>query len=76
MPHSLQELARALVGSPPNRLSLYLLGNVPGFPPMIQTVHLLSIAAVMGSIVLINLRVLDQNGAGTESGVIAAIQKK
>jgi hypothetical protein len=53
-----QELARTLVGSPPNRLALYLLGNVPGFPPMVQTVHLLSIAAVMGSIVLINLRVL------------------
>ncbi len=58
MPHSLQELARALVGSPPNRLALYLLGNVPGFPPMVQTVHLLSIAAIMGSIVLINLRLL------------------
>src|SRR5262245_55254858 len=58
MPHSLAELARALVGSPPNRLALYLLGNVPGFPPMVQTVHLLSIAAIMGSIVLINLRLL------------------
>jgi len=58
MPHSLQELARALVGSPPNRLALYLLGNVPGFPPMVQTVHLLSIAAIMGSIVLIDLRML------------------
>lgn len=58
MTESLQELARELVGSPPNRLALYLLGNVPGFPPMVQTVHLLSIAAVMGSIVFINLRVL------------------
>lgn len=58
MPHSLQELARALVGSPPNRLALYLLGNIPGFPPMVQTVHLLSLAAVMGSIVLISLRML------------------
>src|ERR671918_1144593 len=58
MPQFLQELAPSLVGSPPNRLALYLLGNIPGFPPMVQTVHLLSIAAVMGSIVLINLRVL------------------
>ena len=58
MPSSLQELARSLVGSPMNRLALYLLGNVPGFPPMVQTDHLLSIAAVMGSIVLVNLRVL------------------
>jgi hypothetical protein len=51
-------MARALDGSAANELSLYLLGNVPGFPPIVQTVHLLGIAAVMGSIVLIDLRVL------------------
>jgi hypothetical protein len=58
MPSSLLEFARGLVGTPPNELALYLLGNVPGFPPMVQTVHLLSITAIMGSMVLIDLRVL------------------
>ncbi len=38
--------------------SLYLLRNIPGFPPIIQTVHILGIAAVMGSIVMIDLRIL------------------
>ena len=51
-------LARAIVGSPINKLALSLLSGVPGFPPLVQTVHLLSIAAVMGSIVLIDLKVL------------------
>jgi hypothetical protein len=31
---------------------------VPGGPPLVQTVHLLGISVVMGSAVLINLRVL------------------
>ncbi|MBL4821165.1 MAG: hypothetical protein JKY98_09295 [Gammaproteobacteria bacterium] len=38
--------------------SLFLLRTVPGFPPIIQTVHILGIAVVMGSIVMLNLRVL------------------
>jgi uncharacterized protein DUF6644 len=38
--------------------ALYLLSNVPGFPPIVQTVHILSVAAIMGSIVLVDLRVL------------------
>ena len=37
---------------------IYLLRNVPGFPPIIQTVHILAIAAVMGSIVFVNLKIL------------------
>ena len=32
--------------------------NVPGLPPILQTVHLLSIAAIMASIVMVDLRVL------------------
>jgi hypothetical protein len=55
---SLDNLARVLTASPFHSLVLYLLGNVPGFPPIVQTIHLLSISAVMGSIVLIDLRVL------------------
>ncbi len=38
--------------------SLYLLSTVPGFPPIIQTVHILGIAAVMASIVILDLRIL------------------
>jgi hypothetical protein len=34
------------------------LQNVPGLPPIVQTVHMLSIGCIMGSIVIIDLRVL------------------
>ena len=53
-----RDLAAAIDGSSLNAGALYLLSNVPGFPPIIQTVHLVSIAAIMGSIVLIDLKVL------------------
>ena len=39
-------------------LVVYLLSNVPGLPPIVQTVHLLGIAIVMSSVVLLDLRVL------------------
>jgi hypothetical protein len=54
----LTELARTVNGSGLHATALNLLSNVPGFPPMVQTVHLLSIAAIMGSIVVLDLRVL------------------
>ena len=38
--------------------ALYLLRNVWGFPPFIQTVHILGITCVMASIVIIDLRIL------------------
>jgi uncharacterized membrane protein len=37
---------------------VYLLGNVPGLPPIVQTVHLLGIAVIMSSVVLLDLRIL------------------
>ena len=58
MTQTLVDLGRALTGSPINQLVLYLLTHVPGFPPLVQTVHILSITAIMSSIVLIDLRVL------------------
>ncbi len=58
MTHALTLLARTLARSSARTLVVYLLNNVPGLPPIVQTVHLLSVAAVMGSIVLIDLRVL------------------
>ncbi|MDP1932319.1 MAG: hypothetical protein Q8L60_12765 [Gammaproteobacteria bacterium] len=36
----------------------WLLTNIPGLPPILQTIHLLSIAAIMASIVMVDLRVL------------------
>jgi hypothetical protein len=58
MTQALADIARALAASPINKLAVYLLSEVPGFPPIVQTVHILSVAAIMGSIVLIDLRVL------------------
>jgi hypothetical protein len=54
----LVELARGIAGSPVNEFIVWSLRNVPGLPPIVQTVHLLSIAVVMGSIVMVNLKVL------------------
>jgi hypothetical protein len=58
MPQALTDVARALMQSPLHTAALYLLSNIPGFPPIIQTVHILGITAVMGSIVMIDLKVL------------------
>ena len=58
MNHALTLLARTLARSSARTYVVHLLNDVPGFPPIVQTVHLLSVAAVMGSIVLIDLRVL------------------
>lgn len=38
--------------------ALWTLRTVPGFPPIIQTVHILGIAVLMGTAVMLNLRVL------------------
>ena len=37
---------------------VYLLSNVPGLPPIVQTVHLLGVAVVMSSVGLLDLRIL------------------
>ena len=51
-------LGQTIDGTPFHAAALYLLSKVPGGPPIVQTVHLLGISVVMGSAVLINLRVL------------------
>jgi hypothetical protein len=38
--------------------AVHLLSTVPGLPPIVQTVHLLGIAVVLGSAVLLDLRIL------------------
>jgi hypothetical protein len=54
----LKQLASALQASPLHDGVIYLLTNIPGFPPIVQTIHIGAIAAVMGSIVVVSLRVL------------------
>jgi hypothetical protein len=54
----LLDLIRAISASRMHASALYLLSNVPGFPPIVQTVHILSVSAIMGSIVLIDLKIL------------------
>jgi hypothetical protein len=54
----LGELARSIGASAMHDTVVHLLSNVPGLPPIVQTVHLLGIAVVMGSVVLVDLRVL------------------
>ena len=51
-------LAELIAGSFLQDAALFMLQNIPGFPPIIQTVHILGIAVVMGSAVLLNLRLL------------------
>jgi len=51
-------LAAALDGSSAQELAVYLLGNVPGLPPITQSFHILGIAVVVGTIVMIDLRLL------------------
>jgi len=51
-------LASTLVESQAREIAVYLLGNVPGLPPIAQAVHILGIAVVMGSIVMVDLKFL------------------
>jgi hypothetical protein len=55
---SFTAIAAAIADSRLHASALWLLSDVPGAPPLVQTVHLLSVVAIMGSIVLIDLRVL------------------
>ncbi len=58
MPEFFTSIAPLISGSFLQDGALWALNNIPGFPPIIQTVHILGIAVVMGTAVLLNLRVL------------------
>ncbi len=58
MAELLREFARTLANSAAHDLAVDWLRNVPGLPPLAQTLHLLGIAVVLGSIVLLSLRAL------------------
>lgn len=54
----LHDWARTLANSGAHDVAVDWLRNVPGLPPIMQTLHLMSIAVVLGSIVVLDLRVL------------------
>jgi hypothetical protein len=58
MSDPLRELARALANSGAHDAAVDWLRTVPGLPPIMQTLHLASIAVVLGTIVVLDLRVL------------------
>ena len=53
-----ESLARALTDSQASDFAVYLLGNVPGLPPIAQSIHILGIAVVMSSAVMVDLKLL------------------
>jgi uncharacterized protein DUF6644 len=55
---TLSHLAREIATSSLHDHIVHWLRTVPGLPPIVQTVHILSIACVAGSIAMIDLRVL------------------
>lgn len=58
MPDYFTSIGTLLDGSLLQSAALWALSTIPGFPPIIQTVHILGIAVVMGSVVLLDLRIL------------------
>ncbi len=54
----MEALTEALSGSFLQAGSLWALRSIPGFPPIIQTIHILGVAMIMGSAVLLSLRIL------------------
>ena len=54
----IEDFAYALADSRAQELAVYLLGNVPGLPPITQSFHILGIACVTGSSIFLNLRIL------------------
>ena len=58
MPEFFTSIGGLISGSFLQSASLWTLTNVPGFPPIIQAVHIIGISVVMGTIVLLDLRIL------------------
>ncbi len=53
-----RELARSIAATPLDNYARDFLSSLRGMAPMVQTVHILGVSAVMGSIVLIDLKIL------------------
>jgi len=46
------------MGSSAREVAVWALSNIPGFPPLIQTAHILSITAIVASAGILSLRVI------------------
>ncbi len=66
----LTDISESIANSELRTWIIYLLSNVPGLPPIVQTVHILAIGVVMGSIVFVNLRILGLAVPGQSSAEI------
>ena len=64
---TLTQLAHEIAGSGAHKAAVYLLGNVPGLPPIVQTLHLVSIAAIMATAVTVDLRILGIVARGQDT---------
>ena len=58
MPDFARVLSDFFGGSPLREFSGDLLRSVPGLPPIVQTLHLLGVAVIIGSVVILCLRIL------------------
>ncbi len=58
MSEVLRSWAQAVAASAPHDWAIYCLRNIPGFPPIVQTIHILSIVAIVASTFFVLLRVL------------------
>lgn len=68
----LRSLADRIAAGPANELAIEALRGVPGLPPVLQTVHLLGAAVLMGSVVLFLLRV---NGMALRPWSLSALAR-
>lgn len=58
MPDIAGSLSEFFMNSPLREFSDNLLRSVPGLPPVVQTIHLLGVAVIVGSMVFLCLRIL------------------
>ena len=72
VPGFFSAVGTALDGSVMQSGALWALRNIPGFPPVIQTVHILGIALVMATLVLMNLRILGLAAGQQSTGELSA----
>ena len=55
----LEEITRTLSDSALREAVIWLLFNVPGLPPILQSIHILTVAVIVGTIGLTHLRILE-----------------
>ncbi|PCJ22947.1 MAG: hypothetical protein COA96_13030 [SAR86 cluster bacterium] len=73
MPEFFTNIGTLLSGTVFQDGALWALRTIPGFPPIIQTVHILGIAVVMGTVVMLDLRIL---GLAVPSQSISEMTKR